>query len=270
MNVNTMETAACCNDSTYDAAITADVTAQAAQAIAASASSYSIPPGCIANHDSYAGFAVDQTTTATFADSVAAAQNHQAGVGFMVFDASTVTPGISDLFRVAGHCMGAANVGYHSEALSFREESQNQNISPSGRQIMDALIEEQKRALTDLNQAEDELKRAEERFAKAKEYKVTIDSHVNAVAESSIEEFLAENNRWNDMFRVLVEYKRVNGHCHVMRNPKQNKSMRRKKSSENYSLQSLRTWVGQVRLDARRPPGHPDCLSPYKVIALNK
>jgi hypothetical protein len=258
-----METAACCNDSNiYDAAITADVTAQAAQAIAASASSYSIPAGCKASHDSYAGFAIDQTTTAACADYFAAAQN--------VLDASMVTPGISDLFTVAGHAMGAANVGYHSEALSLHEETHNKNISPSGRQIMDALIEEQKRALTDLTQAEEEFKRAEERFVKAKEYKATLDSHVNAVAESSIEEFLAENNRWNDMFRVLVEYKRVNGHCHVMRNQKQDKSIRRKKSTENYSLPSLRTWVGQVRLDARRPPGHPDCLSPYKVIALNR
>jgi hypothetical protein len=235
------------------------VTAQAAQAIAASASSYNIPAGGIVTHDAYAGFA----------NSVAAAQNRATGIEFMVFDSSTVAPGNSDLLPVAVH--GMANVGFHTEALVFPEEAHNKNTGPSGRQIMDALIEEHKRALADLNQAEEEFKRAEERLVKAKEYKSTLDAHVNAVAESTVEELLGENNRWNEMFRVLVEYKRVNGHCHVMRNPNRKKSMERKhNSSENSSLQSLRTWVGQVRLDARSSAGHPNCLEPYKIIALNR
>jgi hypothetical protein len=261
-----METADCYDDSnTYDA-LAADVTAQAAQAIAASASAYNIPAGGIVTNDACAGFAVDQTAAA-YAISVPATQHHAT---FTVYDASAVTPGNTDQLMVAGHGMGPENFGCHTGALVFPEEADTQNTVPSGRQIMNALIEEQKRALTDLNQAEDEFKRAEERFSRAKEYKTTLDAHVNTVAESLVEELLGENNRWNEMFRILTEYKHVNGHCHVMRNPKRNKSMRRMKSSENHTLQSLRTWVGQVRLDARRSAGHPDCLEPYKIIALNR
>lgn len=262
-----METAVCYDDSTH--ALAADVTAQAAQAIAASASAYNIPAGGIVTHDAYAGFAVDQTAAA-YANSVPAAQHHATSIEFMVYDASTVTPGNTDLLMLAAHGIGPANFDCHTGALVFPEEAHNQNTVPGGRQIMDALIEEQKRALLDLNHAEEEFKRAEERLSKAKEYKTGLDAHVNTVAESSVEELLGENNRWNDMFRILIEYKRVNGHSLVMRNSKQNKSMGRMKFPENNTLQSLRTWVGQVRLDARRNAGHPDCLEPYKIIALNR
>ena len=77
------------------------------------------------------------------------------------------------------------------------------------------------------------------------------------------------------MYQRLVEYKKEHSHCHVMRNPKRNKSvtfLRKKNSSEEEvaNLQSLGTWVGQVRLDARRPTGHPDRLELYKVVALDR
>jgi hypothetical protein len=256
-----METAVCYDDSNnnYDA-LAADMTAQAAQAIAASASAYNIPAGGIVTHDAYAG--IDQTAAA-YVNSVPVAQHHATGIEFLVYDASSVTPDNT-------YGMGPANLDCHTGAHVFPEEAHNQNTVPGGRQIMDALIEEQKRALVDLGQAEEEFKRAEERLSKAKEYKTILDAHVNTVAESSVEELLGENNRWNEMFRILVEYKRVNGHCHVIRNSKRNKSMGRMKSPENNTLQSLRTWVGQVRLDARRNAGHPDCLEPYKIIALNR
>jgi hypothetical protein len=39
---------------------------------------------------------------------------------------------------------------------------------------------------------------------------------------------------------------------------------------EQNEIIALGTWVGQTRLQARRPIGHPDHIEPYKVIALNR
>mmetsp|Transcript_3431 Transcript_3431/g.7556 ORF Transcript_3431/g.7556 Transcript_3431/m.7556 type:complete len:372 (+) Transcript_3431:302-1417(+) len=98
-----------------------------------------------------------------------------------------------------------------------------------------------------------------------------MDERVNANTESSTKELLNEKSRWNEMYERLAEYKQEHGHCHVMRNPKRNKSVGRKTdSSEKANLQSLGTWVGQVRLDARRPVGHPGRLEPYKIVALDR
>jgi len=35
-------------------------------------------------------------------------------------------------------------------------------------------------------------------------------------------------------------------------------------------LIKLGSWIGKVRLDARKPAGHPDVIEPYKIIALNR
>ena len=265
----------------------ADVTAQAAQAIAASASAYNIPTTDIIADAAYAGYAVDQTHGAHAAYANASAAHHinntaashpqhATGMEYMAMAASTAAPGpelLATVARTTMHGFAGAVVQAQQQPQPVAQPTIRQirlGHSSSGRQAMDILLKEQKQALIDLNLAEAELSRAEQSLAKAKQNKLSIDKRVSDNAESLTAELLEEKSRWNEMYQRLVEYKRDNGHCHVMRNPKRNKSVRRKQTSTEKNLQSLGTWVGQVRLDARRPAGHTDRLEPYKIVALDR
>jgi hypothetical protein len=42
------------------------------------------------------------------------------------------------------------------------------------------------------------------------------------------------------------------------------------KNDIDMDLIKLGSWIGKVRLEARKPAGHPDVIEPYKIIALNR
>jgi len=285
-----------------------DVTAaQAAiHAIAASASAYNIPTTGIIADSAFAGYAVDQTHNAhdvyhASTDTAAAHHNATAGMEYMALAASTAMTGTTPpTTTMNNYTNDGAHVEAQEQQIQHQQQAQAQQIQhhqqsqaqaqqtqphqeqptipetaflqqcTNGRQTMNMLIKEQKQALIDLNIVEEEFARAQERLATAKQHKISVDERVKANTESLTEELIQENTRWNDMYKRMAEYKQQHGHCHVMRNPKRNKSVTRKKNSEKVNLQSLGTWVGQVRVDARRPVGHPERLEPYKIVALDR
>ena len=233
----------------------ADMIAQAAQAIAASASSYNI-----ANYgnlsDTDAGCAA--TGNATDADIHITCMNSAA--------ISTVEKYASSEESMAS----AVTEALPSAASRHRHPSANVPNTPKlpnfpiETMTMEELLEEQKKAQLEIRDAEEEVQRAKDILDKATQHKLDIDARVKALTESSVDALLHENNRWNGMYRHLVEYKQEHGHCNLVRSPK------KKNSSEKCKLQALGTWASQARLDARRPEGHPDRLPPYKIHALDR
>ncbi len=239
----------------------ADMIAQAAQAIAASASSYNIfnyamiadaATGCAVEPTNHAAAAAAPTsTTVEHATAVYAEQHHPMPSEQNV--PSLEVP--SKANATIGSFTSVPNSqNYHTETMTINE-----------------LLNDQKRARLELDHAEKEVRRAKELLYKATQHKSNIDARVKALTESSVDAFLNVNNRWNEMYKRLVEYKQEHGHCHLMRSPKQqsNKSERQKRNSSD-TLQALGTWASQARLDARRPEGHPERLDAYKILALDR
>lgn len=141
------------------------------------------------------------------------------------------------------------------------------------RSEMIVVLKDQTEAEYEVQRAEEELQRAKDKFEKAKANKASADEKVLKAADSLADGLLKENTRWNSMYFKLLEFKEKYGHCDVSRNPYRSSTKRMKRdkeSNEQNELIALGTWVGQTRMDARRPHGHPDKLEPYKVVALNR
>lgn len=222
----------------------ADMIAQAAQAIAASAPSYNIANyGSLTDPDAGCA-AASATGNATV---IATVENHASSEESM---ASAMTEALP------------SPASRHPSA--FVPNIPNLPNFPTETMTMDELLEEQKKAQLEIHHAEEEVQRAKDILDKATQHKLDIDARVKALTESSVDALLHENNRWNGMYKQLVEYKQENGHCHLVRSPK------KKNSSEKCKLQALGIWASQARLDARRPVGHPDRLPPYKIHALDR
>jgi hypothetical protein len=260
----------------------ADMIAQAAQAIAASASSYNIPTyGMIsAAGDDVDEYVVEQTNVAAATASTATDNIHVTSESATdmhhhpaQFEEGTASPSGLGLHTAATHPSAASSMNSVTNVPQFHN-------CPTEAITMDELLEEQKRAQLELNRAEEEVRRAKVLLDDATQHKLNIDARVKALTESSVDAFLNENNKWNEMYKRLVEYKQAHGHCHLMRSPKQqqqpqrNKSVGMKKtkssSEKGTTLQALGAWASQARLDARRPEGHPDRLESYKVLALDR
>ena len=241
----------------------ADMITQAAQAIAASASSYNISNYAMIA-DTAAGCAVEPTNYAAAAAAPASTNGNPANT----VDTEKRNPVPSEqnvpspLIKVPSKA--DATIG----SLISLPNLQNDHTRTM---TINELLNEQKRAQVELDHAEEEVRRAKELLDKATQHKSNIDARVKALTESSVDTFLSVNNRWNEMYKRLVEYKQEHGHCHLMRGPKQqsNKSKRQKKTSSD-TLQALGTWASQARLDARRPEGHPERLDAYKILALDR
>lgn len=141
------------------------------------------------------------------------------------------------------------------------------------RREMNAILQERTKAEEAVKLATEELQRARNNLEKAKDKKAQVDEQVIQTANALTDGLLKENSKWNDMYSKLVNFKEKYGHCDVTRNPYRSSSkqkMRDKESAEQNELITLGTWVGRTRLAARQPPGHPDRLEPYKVVALNR
>ena len=119
--------------------------------------------------------------------------------------------------------------------------------------------------------AQDELKNAQmqlevvkQRVEAAKRNIEATEMTVQQGTEDLTDSLLQEPTHWNAMYRKLVDFKEVHGHVDVKRNPL------KVDKETNPEAAKLGSWVGRVRLEARRPVGHPDHIEPYKVIALNR
>mmetsp|Transcript_12377 Transcript_12377/g.17642 ORF Transcript_12377/g.17642 Transcript_12377/m.17642 type:complete len:719 (-) Transcript_12377:53-2209(-) len=132
------------------------------------------------------------------------------------------------------------------------------------RRKMNILLQTQEKAQEELKEAEEHLKISHERVQIAtKNIELTSDA-VKQGTEELTDALLQEPTHWNAMYRKLIEYKEQHGHVDVKRNPLKSE----KESNPDYV--KLGSWVGRVRLEARRPVGHPEHIEPYKVIALNR
>ena len=129
---------------------------------------------------------------------------------------------------------------------------------------MNQLIHTQSRAQEELKNAEHNLEVAKQRIDVAKRHIELTDRAVTQGTEELTDSLLQEPTHWNAMYRKLVEFKDMHGHVDVKRNP-----LKTEKES-NPEAAKLGSWVGRVRLEARRPLGHPDHIEPYKVIALDR
>jgi hypothetical protein len=139
--------------------------------------------------------------------------------------------------------------------------------------MMNAVFREQDAINEEVKHAEEEFERVKANLEKAKHKKALMEERVQATADSLTDSFLMEDTRWNSMYAKLREFKEKHGHCDVSRNPYRSLAKRPKRNTdslEQNEIIALGTWVGQTRLQARRPIGHPDHIEPYKVIALNR
>jgi len=129
---------------------------------------------------------------------------------------------------------------------------------------MNVLLQTQLRAREELRGAEESLSIASQRVEQARQNIEATDTAVTRGTEELTDALLQEPTHWNAMYRKMAEYKEKHGNVDVKRNPL--KSER----EANPEIVKLGSWVGRVRLEARRPPGHPEHIEPYKVIALNR
>mmetsp|Transcript_8914 Transcript_8914/g.12759 ORF Transcript_8914/g.12759 Transcript_8914/m.12759 type:complete len:628 (+) Transcript_8914:2-1885(+) len=160
----------------------------------------------------------------------------------------------------------------HSHSLTHHTWTTD-HVSEARRR-MNTLIQRQQ-------QAQDEFKLAQEAFeianTRVKASKATIEMTANSVhqgTEELTDALLQEPTHWNAMYRKLAEYRSRNGHANVKRNPGKATIDREAACGGLGAMDpdsaKLGSWVGRVRLEARRPAGHPDHIEPYKVIALNR
>ena len=132
------------------------------------------------------------------------------------------------------------------------------------RRKMNQLLQSQTQAQERLKAAQEELKLAADRVQQSKQNIELTDSIVQNSTEELTDALLQEPTHWNNMYKKMIEYKERNGHVDVKRNP-----LKAEKEA-NPDIVKLGSWVGRVRLEARRPLGHPERIEPYKVIALNR
>lgn len=141
------------------------------------------------------------------------------------------------------------------------------------RREMNAILQERTNAEEAVKRATEELQRAQDNLEKAKAKKAQADEQVLKTADALTDGLLKESTKWNNMYAKLLLFKEKYGHCDVTRNPYRSSSkkwMRDKQSAEQNDLIALGTWVGQNRLEARRPAGHPERMEPYKRVALTR
>lgn len=266
----------------------ADMIAQAAQAIAASASSYNIPTFAMtfaAADDDVDEYGVEQTnadaaTNATAADNIHVTCENANDVHTEQHNLAPCEDSMTSAVTAAPSGLALHTAATHPSAASMNRVTNVPQFHhcPAETMTMDELLEEQNRAQLELNRAEEEVHRAKVLLDNATQHKSNIDARVKALTESSVDALLNENSKWNEMYKRLVEYKQAHGHCHLMRSPKQqpqrNKTVGKKNtkssSEKGNTLQALGAWASQARLDARRPEGHPDRLEAYKVLALDR
>ena len=120
------------------------------------------------------------------------------------------------------------------------------------RQEMNAILKQQTDADCSVKQAEEVLQHAKNNLEAAKRNKVLADERVCTAAEELTDGLLKENTRWNKMYAKLVDFKKREGHCDVLRNPYRGAAKRMKRDKECFEqneLIALGTWVGQNRLD---------------------
>ena len=123
------------------------------------------------------------------------------------------------------------------------------------RRRMNTLIQRQQQAQEELRTAEEALKRGQLRIEMAKKAIEVTNSSVHQGTEELTDALLQEPTHWNAMYRKLKGFKLQFGHVEVRRNLTTVKGGRGRVEGDPETLK-LSTWIGRVRLEARRPAGH--------------
>jgi len=122
------------------------------------------------------------------------------------------------------------------------------------RRRMNTLIQRQQQASEELRAAEESLKQSQTRVEIAKKSIDITAASVHQGTEELTDALLQEPTHWNAMYRKLAEHRGKFGHVDVKRNPtKQGQSLRAECDPD---IVKLGSWIGRVRLEARRPAGH--------------
>lgn len=162
-----------------------------------------------------------------------------------------------------GEYTGAVQVPASLQVFGTNQVSSTEHVAEARRK-MNQLLQTQSRAQEDLKAAQTNLEQGKQRVDFAKSQLEQTDMDVHQGTEDLTDALLQEPTHWNAMYRKMVEYKEKHGHVDVKRNPLKSEK------EANPDIVKLGSWVGRVRLEARRPVGHPDHIEPYKVIALNR
>ena len=169
-------------------------------------------------------------------------------------------PQTQDQIYHASHGHYSANGTANASAFTII----NTDFISDARRKMNLLISSQSRAEEELKNAQHALELCKQRVDAAARNLNMTNSAIIKGTEDLTDALLQEPTHWNAMYRKLVEFKETHGHVDVKRNP-----IKADKES-NPDAVKLGAWVGRVRLEARRPKGHPDHIEPYKVIALDR
>ena len=147
----------------------------------------------------------------------------------------------------------------HSSNNQRLSQGQTQNTWTTdhvseARRRMNILIQRQQQAHEELKLAEEALRRAHVRVEVAKKSIDITRCSVNQGTEELTDALLQEPTNWNAMYRKLKEFKFKHGHVDVRRTLNDLKS--KGLLHINPEVVKLGTWIGRVRLEARRPAGH--------------
>lgn len=130
------------------------------------------------------------------------------------------------------------------------------------RRRMNALLQRQQKAQEELRAAEEALKSVQVRIEMAKKAIDITDMTVHQGTEELTDALLQEPTHWNAMYRKLRDFNNQFGHVDVRRNLNTVKGGRGKLDGDPDTMR-LSTWIGRVRLEARRPAGHVSTVVYY-------
>eukprot|EP00559_Dactyliosolen_fragilissimus_P006824 CAMPEP_0184870724 /NCGR_PEP_ID=MMETSP0580-20130426/38574_1 /TAXON_ID=1118495 /ORGANISM="Dactyliosolen fragilissimus" /LENGTH=617 /DNA_ID=CAMNT_0027372985 /DNA_START=54 /DNA_END=1907 /DNA_ORIENTATION=+ len=230
------------------------------------------PHAHLQGHSSIQDGATPQSVQVPHAEQVENPQLHQLS--------QVPVPNVSQIHMIQAHHPGAVfhNNNGEEEMMLYDnyvplqgnhtmvvEQQQPETLSVAdARQRMNALLTAQNQADQTVEEAKERDLHAQRELTQAEGAKAAMESAVTQGAEVLTDALLQERNHWNAMYQKLVEYKEVHGHCDVKR------TLLPHEKAANPDYVKLGSWVGRVRLEARRPPGHPERIEPYKIIALNR
>ena len=170
------------------------------------------------------------------------------------------------------------------------------------RQKMNALIQHQQQANDELRLSFENIERAQNRVDMAKKGVETINASVQQGTEELADALLQEPTHWNAMYHKLAAYNEQHGNVDVKRNLIALEKKYSKEANDiavayaaaevnggtidgddgldsgwsaemkeiDPDLIKLGSWIGKVRLEARKQNRQPDIIEPYKIIALNR
>jgi exonuclease VII small subunit len=132
------------------------------------------------------------------------------------------------------------------------------------RRIINEVVSKRSSAREALETAKTQLRSSQQYFEEAQRELQQAEQAVSETSQQLCDELLQEDNAWNAMYKVLLNFHEKHGHTRVPRNP----SREQKEADPN--LSKLGGWVGRQRRDYRRPLDDDGRLEEYQIIALER